>query len=432
MHIKVAWRAGMISVAHMLCGPLDSCLRETRSISRDAGHTVGLVVFSQAVHWLSFAALPLLLPLIREDLQIGFTEAGMISAAAALSYTLGQVPAGCLADRFGPKRLVFIGLLAWSLLSVSFGLIHVFWLALANQFFAGLFRALLFVPGIALAASWFPPERRATAISLVLAGGAAGSLLLSLSGPLLAETYGWRSTFIAFAALGIVAAVVFGAFARDKPQAARPGTVSMAGILDILRLPVTWVCCGLQFVRFAVVMGFTFWLPSFLVVERGMSIQAAGLVMAMSAAISAPSNTIGAYVSDRLRNPPAVIGCALAVLACASLLLPSAQSVGQLLAVVALFSAFVGSYFGPLFLVPVEVLGPRVAGTASGIANLFANIGGLISVAALGVIKDHAGSFAWGFAGIGCVCLVGVALAIALGRIRMRMLVASGGVVKAA
>ena len=416
----------------MLCGPFDSRPGATRSISRDAKLTVAFVVFSQTVHWLSFAALPLLLPLIREDLQIGFAEAGMLSAAGALSYTLGQVPSGWLADRYGPKRLVFIGLLGWSLLSVSFGLIHVYWLALVNQFFAGVFRALLFVPGLTLAASWFPLERRATAISLVLAGGAVGSVLLSLCGPSLAQTYGWRPTLIASAVLGVGAAVLFGAFARDRSQAIQPSPPSVAAIFDILRLPVTWVCCGLQFVRFVVVMGFAFWLPSFLVVERGMSIQAAGLVMAMSAAVSAPSNTIGAYISDRLKNPPAVIGCALAVLACASLLLPSAQSLGQVLAVVVLFSAFVGSYFGPLFLVPVEVLGPRVAGTASGIANLFANIGGLTSVATLGVIKDHAGSFAWGFAGIGCVCLVGVALAVALGRIRMRMLIASAGIVRAA
>ena len=415
----------------MLCGPFEFFPKQARSISRDARHTVALVVFSQTVHWLSFAALPLLLPLIREDLKIGFAEAGMISAAGALSYTLGQAPAGWLADRLGPKRLVFIGLLGWSLLSVSFGLIHAYWLALANQFFAGFLRALLFVPGIALAASWFPLERRATAISLVLVGGAVGSVLLSVSGPVLAQEHGWRPTFIAFAVLGIGAAVLFGAFAKDRPQATRPGAVSIASALGILRLPVIWVCCGLQFVRFVVVMGFGFWLPSFLVVERGMSMQAAGLVMAMSAAVAAPSNTIGAYISDRLRNPPAVIGSALAVLACASLLLPSAQSISQVLAVVALFSAFVGSYFGPLFLVPVEVLGPRVAGTAIGIANLFANIGGLISVATLGVIKDQAGSFAWGFVGIGCVCLVGVVLAVALARIRVRMLVASGGIVNA-
>ena len=392
------------------------------SDSANARCTVALVMFCQMIHWLSFAAIPLLLPLIREDLDISFTQAGMLSAAGALSYMLGQVPAGFLADRFGAKRLVFIGLLGWSLLSVSFGLIHVFWFALLNQFFAGAFRALLFVPGIALLANWFAPERRATAMSLVLLGGAVGSVLLSLCGPMLADSYGWRPTFIAFAVLGVGSAVLFGIFARDKPGTRSRQPVILGDILHIARFPVIWVCCGLQFVRFAIVMGFGFWLPSFLVAERGMSVGGAGLVMAMSAALSAPSNTIGAYISDRLRNPPLVIGAALAILACASLLLPMAHTTGALLSVVALFSVCVGSYFGPLFLVPVEILGSRVAGTASGIANLCANIGGLISVTALGVIKDQAGSFAWGFVGIGCVCLVGVALSLLLGHLRRRML----------
>ena len=208
---------------------------------------------------------------------------------------------------------------------MSFGLIDEFRLALANQFLAGLFRALLFVPGIALAASWFPLERRATAIGLVLAGGAMGSILLSLAAPVLARAYGWRPTFIVFALLGIGAAVLFGALAKDRPHPVRSSTASTSEILGIRRAPILWVCCGLQFVRFSVVMGFGFWLPSFLIVERGMSVQSAGLMMAMSAAISVPANIIGAYVSDRLRNPPVVIGGALAVLACASLLLPSAR-----------------------------------------------------------------------------------------------------------
>jgi sugar phosphate permease len=119
-----------------------------------------------------------------------------------------------------------------------------------------------------------------------------------------------------------------------------------------------------------------------------------------------------------------VIGAALAVLACAALLMPLARTLAHILGVVALFSVFVGSYFGALFLVPVEVLGTRIAGTATGFANLFANIGGLVSVYALGVIKDRAGSFTWGFVGIGGVCLVGVALAVTLGRLRTRMLAA--------
>ncbi len=391
-------------------------------MGRDGVITVGLVVLCQVAHFLTFAAIPLLLPLIREDLEINFTQAGMLFAASMLSYALAQVPAGYLSDRFGPRRLFFIGLLAWSVLSLGFGLSHAFWLALTILCVAGAFRALLFAPGLALLASWFPPQRRATAMSLFLLGGAGGSVLLSLTGPFLAERYGWRATFIVFAVLGVAAACLYGAFARDKPRPQKSKPISASDFVAIARFPILWVCSWLQFVRFAVVMGFNFWLPSFLVADRGFSLPAAGVIMAMSAALSASSNTLGAYVSDRLRNPPLVIGGALAVLACAAALLPAVESIPAMLAVIAVYSSFHGFYFGPLFLVPVEVLGSRVAGTTIGFSNLFANIGGFVCVYALGAIRDEAGSFKWGFVGISTACLAGVVLAVVLSRMRTRAL----------
>ena len=384
--------------------------------------TVVLVVFSQVVHWLTVAAIPLLLPLIRADLQISFTQAGLLSVAATLSYTLMQIPAGYLADRFGPGRPFFVGLFGWSAMCLAFGMVHAYWLALLTLLAAGGFRALLFAPGLALLASWFPPERRATAMSLFMLGGFTGSIVLALAGPPLADRYGWRAAFIAFAALGIGAALLYRAFARERPRAQPLRQLALAEVLQLARYPIMWVCSGLQFVRFTMVTSFNFWLPSLLVADRGLSVQAAGLVMAMSAALMAPSSTLGGYVSDRLRNPPLVIGSALAVLACTSALLAVVESIPLLLLVIAVTAVFLQFYFGPLFVVPMEALGPRFAGTATGFANLFANIGGLGAAYALGVVKDQSGSFAWGFAGVSAVCLAGVALAVVLARMRGRLL----------
>jgi sugar phosphate permease len=390
------------------------------SMSRDGVRTVGLVIFCQIVHWLTIAGIPLLLPLIREDLGISFTQAGLLSVAATLSYGLMQIPAGYLADRFGPSRPFFVGLFGWSAMCLAFGMVHAYWLALAVLLAAGTFRALLFAPGLALLASWFKAERRATAMSLFMLGGFSGSIVLALAGPFLAERYGWRAAFIAFAALGIAAALLFRAFAKDRPRAQTARRLAPAEVLRLARFPIMWVCSGLQFVRFSVTTAFNFWLPSLLVADRGLSVQAAGLVMAMSAALMAPSSTLGGYVSDRLRNPPLVIGGALAILAGTNALLASVESIPLLLLVIAVNSMFLQFYFGPLFVVPMEVLGPRFAGTATGFGNLFANIGGLSTAYALGVVRDHAGSFAWGFAGVSGVCVAGVALAVVLSRLRGR------------
>lgn len=384
--------------------------------------TVQLVVLCQVAHFLTFAALPLLLPAVRNDLGIDFTQAGMLASAGALSYAFMQIPAGYLSDRYGPRRLFFAGLLGWSSLSLAFGFIHAFWLALACQFVAGAFRSLLFAPGLALISSWFEPRRRATAMSLFLFGGHVGALALSLAGPPLAERFGWRPTFVGFAAAGLAAALLFRSFAKESPDRGLHKPLRAADLVDIVRYPILWICSCLQFVRFAVVMGFSFWLPSFLVSDRGFSLPEAGFVMAMSAVLSAPSNTLGAYVSDRLGNPPLVIGAALAILACTAALLPAAASTPTLLVAIAIYSVFYGFYFGPLFLVPVQVLGSRRAGSAIGFSNLFANVGGFLSIYALGAIRDRAGSFTGGFLAIGGLCLAGVALAVVLARMRSRML----------
>ena len=54
--------------------------------------------------------------------------------------------------------------------------------------------------------------------------------------------------------------------------------------------------------------------------------------------------------------------------------------------------------------------------------NLFANVGVLTFAYSLGVVKDKAGSFTWGFVGISAACVVGVMLAFALARMRNRAL----------
>ena len=394
-------------------------------MGREGARTVVLVVLCQIVHFLTIAGIPLLLPLIREDLGISFTQAGLLSVAATLAYALMQIPAGYLADRFGPARPFFVGLLGWSAMCLGFGMVHAYWLALVILLVAGAFRALLFAPGLALLASWFPPERRATAMSLFMFGGFSGSILLALVGPLLAERYGWRAAFLAFAAMGVAAALLFRGFAQDRPRPQPARRAAPAEVLRLARYPVMWVCAGLQFVRFTVTTAFNFWLPSLLVADRGLSVQAAGLVMAMSAALMAPSSTLGGYVSDRLRNPPLVIGAALGILAGTNAALAVVESVPLLLAVIAVTSVFLQFYFGPLFVVPMEALGPRFAGTATGFGNLFANVGGLGAAYALGAVRDHAGSFAWGFIGVSGVCVAGVALALVLSRLRGRVAVAA-------
>ena len=114
------------------------------------------------------------------------------------------------------------------------------------------------------------------------------------------------------------------------------------------------------------------------------------------------------------------------MLAFTSALLVLIEPIPVLLVVVAINAIFLQFYFGPLFFVPVEVLGQRTAGMSTGFSNLFANAGSLIFAYSLGVVRDKEGTFTLGFLGISTACIVGVMLTFVLARMRNRALAARG------
>jgi nitrate/nitrite transporter NarK len=384
--------------------------------------TVTLVMACQGFQTLTFGGIALFLPLIRDDLHISFSQAGLLSVASTFTYAMGQIPAGYLSDRFGPKRLFFLGVLGSMALLFNFGTMTTFGGAMVNQTFTGAFRALLFAPGLSLISSWFPPHRRATAMGLYSMGTVGGNILLSLVGPMIVVRYGWRFPFLLFATMGMCAAVIYLTFGREKPRSGPRPEVHMLDVFKLFRYKIMWLCGAIQFIRLGVVVGFNFWLPSLLIADRGLTVQQAGLITAMAATFTTLSNAVGGYVSDRLRNPPLVIGGSLVMLACTSGLVVLIDSIPLLVVVIAINAVFLQFYFGPLFFVPVEVLGQRIAGMSTGFSNLFANLGSLTFAYLLGVVKDKAGTFAWGFAGICAACIVGVALSVVLSRIRNKAL----------
>lgn len=387
---------------------------------RGAGRvaSVTLIVVCQSTQALAYGGIALFLPLIREEIGLTFSQAGTLAGASTLVYALMQIPSGYMADRVGAKRLFIIGLVGTNTLSLTFSLLNTYPLLLANQALSGFFRAFVFAPGLLLISSHFPPDRRATAMGLFVAGGFSSNILLNSIGPLLVDSLGWRTLFVLFSALGLLVVFVYWR-SGDPGPAPHPGGeyVRLGELPSLFRHRVMWLSGIIQFVRLAVVSGLAFWLPTYLVEDKGFTLQVAGSVAAVGAAMTAPSNFLGGYVSDRLQRPELIIGTSLTVLATTLVLLVNVDSFWMVVAVVAVNSIFVQLYFGPLFAVPIKVLGPRLAGLTSGASNFCANMGGLTFSYTLGAVKDATGSFATGLYALAGLCLVGIVATVMLARV---------------
>jgi nitrate/nitrite transporter NarK len=389
---------------------------------REKLFNIPLIIVCQSFQALSIGGIALFLPLIREDLALTFTQGGTLAAATTLVYALMQIPAGYLADRFGGKRLFVIGMLGTTILSLIFGFVTEYWQAMIVQATSGLFRAFLFAPGIRLLSAWFPPEKRATAMGLYLIGGFLGNVVIDIAGPVLVTQYDWRFPFMVFPPLGIIVGLVLWRFGKEPYQDNPQQGISVQEVLQLFKQRLMWVCGGIQYVRLAVMMGITFWLPTLLVEEKGLSLQFAGVIIAMQAAFIAPSNVVGGYISDRLKKPIFVIAVALSVLMITTLLMVLVDNIIALVIIIIINSIFIQTYFGPLFSIPVEVLGERTSATSTGFSNLFANIGSFSFTYLLGILKDTSGSFLSGFVAIAILCVFGLGLTALLVRIRRKAL----------
>jgi len=380
--------------------------------------SVALVILCQSTQALIYGGIALFLPLIQRDLGLSFTQAGTLAAASTIVYALMQIPSGHFADRVGAKPMFLIGLLGTNLLAFSFAHLDHYGMLLVNQALSGGFRSLLFAPGLMLMSALFPPERRATAMGLYVAGGFSSNVLLNTLGPSLVGPLGWRVLFMIFSAGGIIVLLSYWRFGASGPRGSRTDPLSLAEILRLFRSPLMWVIGAIQYVRLAIVSGLSFWLPTFLVLEKGYSLQTAGLLVALGSAVTAPANFLGGYVSDRLRSPLLVIGSSLTLLAFMNVLLVHITNLWLLAGVFIVNGIFVQFYFGPLFAVQIQMMGRQRAGLTTGCGNFFANLGSLSCAYCLGVLKDATGSFKVGLYSLAALCLLALVCTIALSRMK--------------
>ncbi|MBX3100775.1 MAG: MFS transporter [Salinibacterium sp.] len=372
-----------------------------------------LIVIAQSTQAIAIGAIALFLPLIRADLGLTFAQAGLLAAVGTLSYALMQVPAGVLADRVSPKKLFAIGVLGANVFAMLFALSDSFPLMLVLQGIAGIFRAAMFIPGLLLMTRHFSAEKRATAMGLFVAGGFSSNIVINLLGPVLVGPLGWQGVIVLSSSVGLLVLVAFWFIGDDVPA---HETDAPAPTRWVWRTSAWWLLAVIQFARLTAVAGFGLWLPAFLIEDRGLSLAAAGLIVAGSAAITAPANIGGGILSDRLGRPLLVIGVALVALTMLFSFVGEITNLPLLIVVIGLIALFIQLYFGPLFAIPRRLFGPGLAGLSSGFGNFCANLGGFSSALALGLLKDATGEFTAGFYYLAGVVLVGALASLILWR----------------
>ncbi|MBZ6493514.1 MFS transporter [Natrinema longum] len=175
------------------------------------------------VHWFELA-IPIFLVVWLDTFEVSVALLGSIVALGYAPFGLGALPAGLLADRYGPKRLVLVCLAGMSLSFVALAFATSIYALAAGLLCWGVIASIYHPAGLALISTGV--EDRGTVFAW---HGIAGNLGIAL-GPFATATlllvFEWRLVAIALAVPGVLA-TGYGLTARFDPTAAlEEGTIS--------------------------------------------------------------------------------------------------------------------------------------------------------------------------------------------------------------
>ena len=156
---------------------------------------------------------------IASDLQLSDQQMGWVLAAFSLGYALFQVPSGKLADRYGPRKVMSVVCVAWSIFTAFTGIVRGLVPMIGLRFLFGVGEAGGY-PTLARAfTNWLPMNERGITNSISFSGGRLGAAL-AMPGVvwLIGALGGWQQTFWFFGAAGIVLAIAWFILFRDYPE----------------------------------------------------------------------------------------------------------------------------------------------------------------------------------------------------------------------
>ena len=158
-------------------------------------------------------------PLMR-DFAVGGAIVGNLSAVYFWAYAALQIPCGLFTDRWGPRRVLTVAILATGAGCAVMGLAPSIELAYAGRALIGFGAAFAFVGSMVIAALWLPARRFAFFSGVALAVGLAGGVVGQ--GPFAAAVaaLGWRDYMVALAGWALIHALLAWLLIRDRPRSA--------------------------------------------------------------------------------------------------------------------------------------------------------------------------------------------------------------------
>lgn len=382
---------------------------------------VVLVMAIAAVSYLDRSNISIAAPFLKLNFALTDRQLGVVFSAFGLGYALAQPFAGRLADRYGARATIAIGVLTWSVLTsltamIPASMVGAFGILLTVRVLLGIGESVIFPASNRLVANWIPPKERGLANGLVFAGVGLGA---GIAPPLITSSIaadGWRWGFWICAMIGVGMLVVWLVVSRERPKdhpwitsrerehietgQAETNAVNSNGIVgwatvigdrQVQLLTLSYFCFG-----YVVFIFFT-WFFTYLSSVRGLDLKSSGIYATLPFIAMAIASPFGGWLSDRLAQRTTEYRARCVVASAGMLIAGGFLALAPQVTDARLASLVLALGSGSIYLSQSAFwtlsanLGRASAGSVSGFMNMGCQLGGVAVAFLTPYIKDEWG-----------------------------------------
>ena len=333
-----------------------------------------------------------LIPTIAADLGVSLPSAGLLVSLYALGVAVGAPVLTALTGRVPRKTLLVALMVLFTLGNVIAWMAPSYGSLIVARVLTGLAHGVFFSIGSIIATSVVPKEKAASAIAIMFTGLTVALVTGVPLGTFIGQHLGWRATFLAVAALGVVALIGSLLFVPRNLQRSEPATFGQQ--LSVLAQPRLLLVYAITALGYGgTFLSFTY-LASILQDVTGFSPNAVSGVLLVYGVSVAIGNLWGGRLADRRGPIPALkLIFGLLALVLFALTFTAHNTWLVLLTVLALGAVAFGNVPGLRVYVVKQAqrFAPQAADVASGLNIAAFNVGIAMGASLGGLVVDHLG-----------------------------------------